>query len=69
MEYLTPSNKACLGDECPADFIDAKDKHVIILGGGDTGPTASGRPCGRAPGASSSTNCSPPAGGAVGGAR
>src|SRR4051794_37440458 len=37
MEYLPMSNKVCLGDACPADFIDAKDKHVIILGGGDTG--------------------------------
>src|SRR4051795_2418705 len=37
MEYLTPANKVCLGDECPADYIDARDKHVIILGGGDTG--------------------------------
>src|SRR3954453_2892990 len=37
MEYLTPANKACLGDNCEAEYIDAKDKHVIILGGGDTG--------------------------------
>src|SRR5436305_14495479 len=36
MDYLTPANKVCLGDECPADYIDARDKHVIILGGGDT---------------------------------
>ena len=38
MEYLPLANKQCLGDECPPEaFIDAKDKHVIILGGGDTG--------------------------------
>jgi glutamate synthase (NADPH/NADH) small chain len=37
MDYLTPANKACLGDDCAAEYIDAKDKHVIILGGGDTG--------------------------------
>src|SRR6476661_4079948 len=37
MDYLTPANKACLGDNCAAEYIDAKDKHVIILGGGDTG--------------------------------
>jgi glutamate synthase (NADPH/NADH) small chain len=38
MDYLPLANKACLGDECPPEqFIDAKDKHVIILGGGDTG--------------------------------
>jgi glutamate synthase (NADPH/NADH) small chain len=38
MDYLPLANKACLGDQCPPDqFIDAKGKHVIILGGGDTG--------------------------------
>jgi glutamate synthase (NADPH/NADH) small chain len=38
MEYLPLANKVCLGDECPPDqFIDANGKHVIILGGGDTG--------------------------------
>src|SRR3982750_3103389 len=37
MDYLTPANKACLGDDCSQEYIDAKDKHVIILGGGDTG--------------------------------
>jgi glutamate synthase (NADPH/NADH) small chain len=38
MTYLPLANKACLGDACPPDqFIDAKDKHVVILGGGDTG--------------------------------
>src|SRR5688500_12986961 len=38
MDYLPLANKACLRDECPQDeFITARDKHVIILGGGDTG--------------------------------
>jgi glutamate synthase (NADPH/NADH) small chain len=38
MEYLTLSNKRCEGDEVPeAAFISARDKHVIIIGGGDTG--------------------------------
>jgi glutamate synthase (NADPH) small chain len=38
MEYLTQQNKRNLGDEIPAgQVIDAKDKHVIIIGGGDTG--------------------------------
>ena len=37
MDYLPPANKANLGDDCAAEYIDAKDKHVIILGGGDTG--------------------------------
>ncbi|MCO1581344.1 glutamate synthase subunit beta [Crossiella sp. SN42] len=34
MEHLVPANKFCEGDG-PAG-IDAKDKHVIIIGGGDT---------------------------------
>jgi len=38
MDYLPLANKQCLGDSCPPEqFIDAKGKHVIILGGGDTG--------------------------------
>ena len=38
MTYLPLQNKRNLGDEIPDhEFIDAKDKHVIILGGGDTG--------------------------------
>ena len=36
MEYLVQSNKAVAGDEVP-DQIHAKDKHVVVLGGGDTG--------------------------------
>jgi len=35
MEYLTAQNLACEGDA--VDVISARDKHVIIIGGGDTG--------------------------------
>jgi glutamate synthase (NADPH/NADH) small chain len=38
MEYLTQQNMRCEGDGIPdAQFISAKDKHVVIIGGGDTG--------------------------------
>jgi glutamate synthase (NADPH/NADH) small chain len=38
MEFLPLQNKRNAGDEIPdANFISAKDKKVIILGGGDTG--------------------------------
>jgi len=38
MEYLTQQNRRCEGDEIPdAEFISAKDRHVVIIGGGDTG--------------------------------
>ena len=36
MEYLTPANKVALG-QLATSPIDAADKHVIIIGGGDTG--------------------------------
>jgi glutamate synthase (NADPH/NADH) small chain len=36
MDYLAQANRAVAG-ESVADQIDAKGKHVIILGGGDTG--------------------------------
>jgi glutamate synthase (NADPH/NADH) small chain len=35
MEFLTLQNRQCEGDRVPV--ISAKDKHVIIIGGGDTG--------------------------------
>ncbi|HKB10318.1 MAG TPA: glutamate synthase subunit beta, partial [Vicinamibacterales bacterium] len=35
MEYLTAQNRACEGDR--VEVIDARGKHVIIIGGGDTG--------------------------------
>jgi glutamate synthase (NADPH/NADH) small chain len=35
MEFLTLQNRQCEGDKIPV--ISAKDKHVIIIGGGDTG--------------------------------
>jgi glutamate synthase (NADPH/NADH) small chain len=38
MEYLTQQNQRCEGDEIDEEaFINAKDKHVVIIGGGDTG--------------------------------
>ena len=38
MEYLTLSNKRCEGDYIPdAEFITARGKRVVIIGGGDTG--------------------------------
>jgi glutamate synthase (NADPH/NADH) small chain len=38
MEYLTLQNRRCEGDRIPdGEFISAKDRHVIIIGGGDTG--------------------------------
>ena len=37
MEYLPMQNRVCEGEEKPENFIDAKDKHVVIIGGGDTG--------------------------------
>jgi len=36
MEYLTQSNKAVAGDEVPGQ-ISAEGKHVVVIGGGDTG--------------------------------
>ncbi len=37
MEYLPMQNKLCEGDDRPENFIDAEGKHVVIIGGGDTG--------------------------------
>ena len=38
MDHLTLQNKRCEGDDVTeSEFIDAKGKHVIIIGGGDTG--------------------------------
>jgi glutamate synthase (NADPH) small chain len=38
MEYLTQQNRRCQGDVVPdADAITARGRHVIIIGGGDTG--------------------------------
>lgn len=36
MEYLVQSNRAVAGDSVP-EQIHAEDKHVVVLGGGDTG--------------------------------
>ncbi|MBW4720037.1 glutamate synthase subunit beta [Saccharothrix obliqua] len=35
MDHLVPANRACEGDGAPA--VDAAGKHVVIIGGGDTG--------------------------------
>jgi glutamate synthase (NADPH) small chain len=37
MEYLTEQNRACEGDAPGAAPLSARDKHVVIIGGGDTG--------------------------------
>ena len=38
MQYLPLQNKRCEGDQISdCEFISAKDKHVVIIGGGDTG--------------------------------
>jgi glutamate synthase (NADPH/NADH) small chain len=38
MDYLTLQNRRNEGDDIPeAEFISAKDKNVVIIGGGDTG--------------------------------
>ncbi len=37
MEYLPMQNKLCEGDDKPDNFISAEGKHVVIIGGGDTG--------------------------------
>jgi len=37
MEFLPMQNKLCESDTKPENFISAKDKHVVIIGGGDTG--------------------------------
>ena len=36
MDFLPPANRAALGEEVPGQ-VTAKDKHVIVIGGGDTG--------------------------------
>jgi len=38
MDFLTLQNRRCEGDAIPeAEFISAKDRDVVIIGGGDTG--------------------------------
>ncbi len=37
MDYLTQQNKVNAGDGLPVEPITAKDKRVVIIGGGDTG--------------------------------
>jgi len=37
MEFLPMQNRLCEGDDKPENFISAEGKHVVIIGGGDTG--------------------------------
>lgn len=38
MEFLSQANKVIMGEPVdPASLINAKDKHVLVIGGGDTG--------------------------------
>ena len=37
MEYLPMQNRLCEGDTKAENFINAEGKHVVIIGGGDTG--------------------------------
>lgn len=38
MEFLSQANKHIMGEEVPEnEIINAKDKHVLVIGGGDTG--------------------------------
>jgi glutamate synthase (NADPH/NADH) small chain len=38
VDYLTQQNRRCAQDEVPADeLVSAEGKHVVIIGGGDTG--------------------------------
>ena len=37
MEYLPMQNRLCEGDDKSDNFISAEGKHVVIIGGGDTG--------------------------------
>jgi len=37
MDFLTQQNKEVSGDESLADRISARNKHVVVIGGGDTG--------------------------------
>ncbi len=37
LDFLAQQNKAIAGDELPQEPISARDKHVVVIGGGDTG--------------------------------
>ncbi len=37
MDFLTQQNRECLGKKINAQRISAKGKHVVVIGGGDTG--------------------------------
>ena len=59
VDYLTQQNRRCEGDDVPeADIISAAGKRVVIIGGGDRGPTVLARFTGRGRLASiSSSSC------------
>ena len=37
MDYLVQQNKITAGDKIDTEIINARDKHVVVIGGGDTG--------------------------------
>jgi len=37
IDYLSQQNKKCGGEKINGDVITAKDKHIVVIGGGDTG--------------------------------
>lgn len=48
LDYLTAATRAVLdGPETLPDALNAKGKHVIVIGGGDTGTDCVGTACGR----------------------
>ncbi len=58
MEYLPLANRVCEGDLATSP-LSAAGKHVVIVGGGDTGPTASVRRCVKGPRPSRSWTSTP----------
>jgi NADPH-dependent glutamate synthase beta subunit-like oxidoreductase len=56
MDFLPQQNRVNAGDKL-TDQLLAKGKHVIVIGGGDTGPTASARRTVTARSRSRSSNC------------
>jgi len=42
MDFLTQQTKQLFGSEVTGEIISAKDKHVIVIGGGDTGSDCAG---------------------------
>ena len=60
MEFLHKNTKSLLDSNLQdGQFIPAKDQHVVVIGGGDTGTDCVGPPCGTAVGASCSSRSCP----------